>query len=66
MVTLAALPPATAQVRIVSQGKPEAVVVTADKAAMVATFAAREFVNHIEKATGVRLQVVPELSLIHI
>ena len=63
MVTLAALPPATAQVRIVSQGNPEAVVVTADKAAMVATFAAREFVNHIEKATGVRLQVVPETKI---
>ena len=60
MVTGAALSPAMAQVRIVSQGKPEAVVVTADRAAMVATYAAREFVNHIEKATGQRLQVVPE------
>ncbi|HIM57410.1 MAG TPA: hypothetical protein EYM39_11965, partial [Candidatus Latescibacteria bacterium] len=62
-VAFAALSPAAAQVRIVSQGKPEAVVVTADRAAMVATYAAREFVHHIEKATGQRLQVVPETKI---
>ena len=62
-VAFAALSPAAAQVRIVSQGKPEAVVVTADSAAMVATYAAREFVHHIEKATGQRLQVVPETKI---
>ncbi|MBO50618.1 MAG: hypothetical protein CMJ69_07515 [Planctomycetaceae bacterium] len=63
VVTCAAPSPAVAQVHIVSQGKTAAVVVTAEKAAMVATYAARELVHHIEKATGQRLQVVPETKI---
>ena len=63
MVACAALSPAVAQVHIVKQGKTAAVVVTAKKAATVATYAARELVHHIEKATGQRLQVVAETKI---
>ena len=54
---------ATAQVSIVSDGRPQAMVVTADDPAMVATYAARELVHHIEKATGQKLQIVAESDI---
>ena len=63
MLALSALTPATAQVSFVSGGSKEAVVVTADDPAMVATYAAEEFVRHIEKATGQRLQIVGETRI---
>ena len=63
MVAMTGPSPASAQVPIVTRGKPQAVVVTADKPAMVATYAAREFVHHIERATGERLRVVPETRI---
>ncbi len=53
----------TAQVSIVRGRKPQAVVVTADDPATVATYAARELVRHIEKATGQQLQVVGETEI---
>ena len=63
LVTCFALSSATAEVSIVHHGKIEAVVVTADKPAMVATYAAEELVRHIEKATGQQLEIVPETDI---
>ena len=52
-----------AKVAVVSEGKAQAVVVIADDPAMVATYAARELVHHIEKATGQQIQVVGETEI---
>lgn len=47
-------------VTLVDQGEPQAVVVTADEPAPVVRLAASELVAHVELATGVELDVVPE------
>lgn len=58
LATLAA--PLHAEVRLVSGGKPEAVVVTAAPPGSVAAYAAEELVAHVRKATGATLPVVTE------
>lgn len=45
---------------IVSNGRPEAVLVLAEKPTPVATYAAGEMVYHIERASGVRLPILHE------
>ena len=51
---------AQADVPLITDGKPVAVIVTANHPGPVAQYAAEELVLHIEKATGVRLPVVTE------
>lgn len=45
---------------IVAEGKPQAVVVLPDAPSPVVEYAAKEFVWHVERATGVRLGVLSE------
>ncbi|WP_395743936.1 DUF4838 domain-containing protein [Prosthecobacter sp.] len=52
--------PASADVPLVNEGKPEAVIVIADKPTRVARYAAEELVRHVEKASGVKLEVRAE------
>ena len=54
---------AVAQVTFVSEGEIKAVVVTAEDPAMVASYAAQELADHVEKATGKRLQIVSETDI---
>lgn len=54
---------AHAEVRLVADGKAQAVVVIADQPSAVAKYAANEMVAHVEKATGVRLDVIGENGL---
>jgi hypothetical protein len=54
---------AKAQVCLVSQGEPRAVVVTADGPTKTAAYAAEELVRHLQRATGVGLDVVEESEL---
>jgi hypothetical protein len=51
-----------AELPIVTEGRARAVIVTADRPSAVAKYAAEELVYHIEKATGVRLQVQSETA----
>lgn len=51
---------ASAQVCLVRDGEARATVVTAANPTPTARYAAEELVSHVEKATGVRLSVVPE------
>ena len=51
---------AIAEVPLVVDGKPLAVIVTADRPSEVARYAAEEFAHHVEKATGVKLPVATE------
>lgn len=51
---------AMAQVSLVRDGEARAVVVTADTPTPTARYAAEELVGHIEKATGVALDIVTE------
>lgn len=51
---------APAEVPIVIDGKPAAIVVTSDRPTAVAKYAAAEFVAHIEKATGAKLPITTE------
>jgi hypothetical protein len=51
---------ADAQVSVVTQGKASAVVVIADEPTRTAMYAADELVGHVELATGVTLEIVPE------
>lgn len=51
------------ELTIVADGSARAVVVTAKEPTAVATYAARELVDHVEKATGARLEIVPENAL---
>ncbi|MEN6401144.1 MAG: hypothetical protein ABFD94_04310, partial [Armatimonadia bacterium] len=51
---------AAAAVTVVTDGKPQAVIVTPDTPLPVETYAAAELVYHIEKATGATLAVVKE------
>ncbi len=52
--------PGAAQVCLVRDGEPRAVVVTADAPTETARYAAEELVRHVELATGVALAIVPE------
>ena len=54
---------ARAEVRLVADGKAQAVIVIADRPSAVAKYAADELVAHLEKATGVRLEVIGESTL---
>ncbi|MFO8081716.1 MAG: DUF4838 domain-containing protein [Armatimonadota bacterium] len=57
----ASMPPiANAQVPVVEDGEPVAVVVTADEPSPTAVYAAEEFVSHVREATGATLPVVTE------
>ncbi|MGV3663514.1 MAG: DUF4838 domain-containing protein [Prosthecobacter sp.] len=49
-----------ADVTLVRDGRPQAVVVVADKAGQVARYAAGELVRHVEKASGAKLEVISE------
>ncbi|NOZ23259.1 MAG: DUF4838 domain-containing protein [Planctomycetes bacterium] len=51
---------ARADMTIVADGKPMAVVVIAEDATPVAKYAAEEFAYHIKKATGAKLPIVTE------
>lgn len=51
---------AQAQVVLVDDGRPGAVIVTADEPAPVAAYAARELADHVELATGVRMSILGE------
>ena len=58
LITLATT--AHAEVCLVSQGQPHAVVVLADEPTRTARYAAAELVEHVNRATGVELHVVKE------
>ena len=63
---LAALEPiaaAQADVRLVSQGRADAVVVTAENPTKTARYAAEELVGHLDKVTGVVLEIVKESEI---
>lgn len=60
LLFLLATVPCAGQITIVRDGEAAAVVVTADTPTETAKYAADEFVVHIQKATGVMLDVVPE------
>lgn len=49
-----------ADVTLVRDGKPQAVIVVGDKAGQVARYAAEELAGHVEKASGARLEVLTE------
>ena len=49
-----------AQVEVVIEGEPRAVVVTAEKPTKTAVYAVKELVKHIKLATNVTLDIVPE------
>jgi hypothetical protein len=52
--------PCGAQVSLVRDGQARAVVVRADEPSPVAIYAVEELLWHVEKATGIRLKVMPE------
>jgi hypothetical protein len=52
--------PCAAQVSLVRDGQVRAVVVRADEPSPVTIYAVEELLRHVEKATGVRLKVMPE------
>jgi len=52
--------PAQAQVKVVSEGAAQAVVVTAEKPTETAAYAVQELVKHVKLATDVILDIVPE------
>jgi hypothetical protein len=56
-------PIAQANVTLVSDGKPVCVVVTSDHPSAVVAYAAEELVGHLQKATGVLVEVIVESSL---
>ena len=51
------------EVKIVADGEPMAVVVTAVEPTPVAQYAAEELVYHVETATGMKLQIVTENAI---
>jgi hypothetical protein len=53
----------SAQVALVEDGEARAVVVVPSEASEVEQYAAEELVYHVEKGTGVTLQIVPEDAL---
>lgn len=60
VMALAVAGVATASVSIVEGGQAQAVIVTADEPTALAQYAAEELVYHIERATGVALEIVTE------
>lgn len=56
----AATPCVQADVSLVDDGRPRAILVTADHPTRVVRYAAEEMVHHVEKATGVMLEVRTE------
>ena len=62
-VLIALTTSADAQVCLVSQGQPRAVVVTADAPTKTAAYAAEELVRHVRQATGIGLDLVKESDL---
>jgi len=57
---LAGLTSAWADVTLVSDGQPKAVIVIADKPTRVARYAAQEVAYHVEKASGAKLEILAE------
>jgi hypothetical protein len=55
--------PASAEVRVVVDGRPVATIVTADRPTAVARYAAEELAFHVEKATGARLKIIGESAV---
>ncbi|HYD83223.1 MAG TPA: DUF4838 domain-containing protein [Opitutus sp.] len=53
----------SADLTLVADGRAQAVVVTEDEPTAVAAYAAQELVYHLEKATGAKLEIVPEKAL---
>jgi hypothetical protein len=51
---------AHADVTLVSEGRPQSVIVIGDKPTRVARYAADELVHHVEKASGVKLEIHAE------
>lgn len=49
-----------AEVLLVQDGKAQAVIVLSDKPTKVARYAAEELATHLEKASGTKLQMIPE------
>ncbi len=60
LLTIAATVVLNAEVPLVTDGHTLANIVTSDRPGPVAKYAAEELALHIEKATGVRLSIVPE------
>ncbi len=54
---------ACGQISIVREGEVQVVVVTAAEPSQVAAYAVKEFVDHVEKATGQRLPVALETNI---
>src|SRR5450759_5229630 len=57
---LGAAPSTAVRTAMVENGRPGAVIVTADQPTAVARYAAQELAYHVEKATGVKLIVTTE------
>ncbi|MCX6854548.1 MAG: DUF4838 domain-containing protein [Verrucomicrobia bacterium] len=51
---------AHADVVIIQEGKPQAVIITPERPTRVVAYAAEELVRHVEKACGVRLKIMTE------
>lgn len=56
------LSPLRADLSLVSDGKPQAVIVISDKPTRVARYAAEELAHHVQKASGTKLEVLAEAS----
>ena len=63
LVTAFCSAPASATVNIVVDGKAAAVIVTADDPPTIATYAAKELVQHVKKATGATLPIATESKI---
>ncbi len=61
--SLAFVPVASAEPTLVRDGRAVAIVVTAERPTAVTDYAAREFVDHVARATGATLRVVTENAL---
>ena len=62
-VAVVALDASAADVPVVTDGAPQAVVVLAEEATPVAQYAAEELVHHVQKATGVKLAIASETAI---
>jgi len=60
LLFLAATLCAQADVSLVADGRPSAMIVTADHPSRVVRYASEELVRHVEKATGLRLEIHAE------
>ncbi|WP_395749092.1 DUF4838 domain-containing protein [Prosthecobacter sp.] len=54
---------ACADMTLVSEGAPRAIIVIADKPTRVARYAAEELVRHVEKASGAKLEIQAESTV---